>query len=89
MDYVPSSRVTAAVRKWKDLPKLNRAIKKAVIDQSMFFHFRPGVKRYLPVALKPWVVTDAQRKYLRAMCITLECAAHRFLAARADRPTCP
>lgn len=86
MDYIPSARVTAAVRKWKDLPKLDRAIKRAVVDKSMFFHFKPGVKRYLPVALKPWVVTDAQRKYLRSMCITLECAAHRFLAARAERP---
>ncbi len=85
MDYVASSRVTAAVRRWRDLPSVDRAIRRETVRRAMFFHFRPGVKRYLPMALKPWIVTEMQRRTLRRLCMILEGAARRLLPARAER----
>ncbi len=52
----------------------------------MFFHFRPGVKRYVPLALKPWVVLPSQRAKLAYRCMKLEAAGCRLLQVRMREP---
>lgn len=86
MDHIPSDRILGEIRRWKDLPALARAARKRTIDHAMYFHFKPGVKRYVPLALKPWVVTSGQRRALRALCMTLEGAARRLLELRMSAP---
>ncbi|MBI2901443.1 MAG: hypothetical protein HYY17_14760 [Planctomycetes bacterium] len=85
MDHVPAGKLNAAVRRWTDLSDLARRVRRRSVDLAMFFHFRPGVKRYIPVALKPWIVTEKQRRELRRRCMVLEHAARRVLAVRATR----
>lgn len=86
LDYVPSASVTRAVRRWPDLRAIDREIRRQVRERRMFFHFREGVERYVPMALKPWIVTSAQRRYLRSAAVALQEAAIAVFRAWFERP---
>ncbi|MBI2933655.1 MAG: hypothetical protein HYY16_18585 [Planctomycetes bacterium] len=88
MDYFPAGRVSAMLRRLP-IPVLRAVaeqVRGEVRRRETYFHVRKDVARYLPMALKPWIVTEAQRGYLRALAVLLESAALRAWHARRERP---
>jgi hypothetical protein len=67
------------------LRDIDRAIRRETRARDVFFHYRRGVKRYVPMALRPWVLDPAQRRYLRRVVTRLETSALRVIAAWFDR----
>ncbi len=69
-----------------ELREVDREIRRQARERKMFFHFREGVERYVPMALKPWIVTQVQRRYLRQAGVVLQRAALRVFPAWFERP---
>lgn len=88
MDYIPNGELNRLMRRIprEDLLRLEREIRREAARRKVFFHFREGQKRYIPIALKPWVLTRAQHAFLRGASHALERAARRVLAMRQSDP---
>jgi hypothetical protein len=61
-------------------------MRRELISRRVFFHYREGRKRYIPVALEPWVFTPPQRRWCARLCAALERAAVAVFRARWKRP---
>ncbi len=88
MDYFPSSKVSAQLKKLPTamLRTAARAIESQIRRRDVYFHFKRDVKRYIPMALKPWIVTTKQTDYLGAASRLVQSAALRVYRRWFRRP---
>lgn len=88
MDYVAQSRIDAAARRLgaARLKELHREIRRQSRARDVFFHYREGKKRFIPIALKPWAITRRQTAELGRLARALEaCAIDVFRRRMEDR----
>src|SRR5262245_23447177 len=88
MDYFPSTKVSAQLKKLPagTLRTTARAIESQIRRRDVFFHFKRDVKRYIPMALKPWIVTSHQTDYLGEASRLVQSAALRVYKHWFKRP---
>lgn len=88
MDYFPQARIDAAARRLGPaaLLDLHREIRRQTRARDVFFHYHEGRKRYIPIALKPWVVTPAQSAHLGRIARAIEACAIDVFRRRMEDP---
>ena len=63
-----------------------RRIRAEARARDVYFHVRPGRRRFVPISARPVVLAPAQRAYLKRLCLALERAAIEIFRRRWDDP---
>ncbi|MBI5365544.1 MAG: hypothetical protein HZA54_00790 [Planctomycetes bacterium] len=86
-DFVPRERVLATLQRIPDddWRALDAAVRAAGAARDVIFYPDDRAKRYIQIALRPWIFTPTQREYFRAVYLHIEQASLRLYSlARED-----